>query len=176
MRSLARYFRGIWIYFVILAATFWLVAWLVPSRIIIEIEDNALIVMSIMVLALYAPIAWKGLKAERADAIDRLLLGIVLAWTANLVLRSLAIMGRSFGRQAWIVESPFFAFVLWGLIWGAALHLAAPSADNPTIHLPYMRWTLTVVVVGGLLAAFFLGVQAGLFWLQVNPLIKPLTG
>jgi len=85
-------------------------------------------------------------------------------------------MAAAFGRLSWFIESPVFGFVLWGMIWAAALHISAPNADDASRPLPYGRLVLFALVVGGLIAGFFLGVQYGAWLTPGGPLVKPMTG
>ena len=159
-----------------LVAFYWLVlTQIVPSSILLEVLDSGLIAMSAWVLVIYLPQAIREVSRGKLDDIGLLIVGIALAWMSNLCFRLLAINGRAFGRVSWFIESPAFPFLIFLMIIAGGLHAWARirSRSQP---LPFRSSLIVVMVLGALLAGFFLGVQWGFWFADADPKVLPMTG
>jgi hypothetical protein len=113
---------------------FFIVAWKVQNRVIMETLRAFLLAASVAVAIAYSKPAVQAIMARKMpDLVSQLTLGIALAWATTAVQSAFYMIWRLAGQPAWMVNTDFSAFLLYSLCLAAVLHITAPGAIDGQI-------------------------------------------
>lgn len=146
--------------FVVIAALYWAIAYLVDFDAFRFILDSIIFALSLVMVGVYLPSAAEELVKDRVGRTGRLLISMVLIWTAMAALRGLSVYGRGFHQIADIGDTRIFGFILWIVMCAAVLGVAAPAGDDPAgSPFRYRNWIIVAIALGSAIGGFFIGLQ-----------------
>lgn len=140
---------------VALTASYVLLSYLVPARLLMIPLTGAFIGASLLVMVIYAPLFWQAARRV-GSRVGLLAIGMGLLW-ASLVGRSLvSAFYRVKGQETAMLDQPLTGFfVVMGVV-GALLHVAAPGYPAEGFRTKFggrYRWFIVGAVVAGAVVA-----------------------
>lgn len=150
---------------------FWIAAYFVENRILLEVGNALVMAISVSVGVAYTPALIKVLRNPAYEEMQYLIAGIWLSWWAHAGWRAWSLLWLLSGQPAWLVNSDVVAFFLFSVFCGGAFHLISPNALWKEI--PGLRWIALGLVVGfGVIVGMVLiGRRPDLTWLAES--IRP---
>jgi hypothetical protein len=138
----------------VLTILFFLIAWAVPNKSLLEALRILQVSVSLVVVIAYLPDAIDGLRQGQPDRAHQLSMGICLGFFSILCNGAYSIIWRLAGTPDWLTNSALNGFWVYLSILAGILHVTAPGSINGSV--PRQNWIYIGLGFGSgaLVAAF----------------------
>lgn len=142
--------------------SYWVLALVFSPGVLFQITNICVAGIAVGVVIAYGP-SW--IAAVKADGVTRgqhLVLGIVLAWFSDVVMRAYAATYRLLGNPQWLLDHPIWGYIpgfgLWFGLFAGIIHMTVRDAvDN---RIPQRQYVIMGLVAAGVTVALFAMVVA----------------
>lgn len=115
-------------------------------------------VISLMIVVLYAPTAYDGLRRNRMNGSDQVLYGIVIVFFGLFMTYSWVSIRRNL-NISWMYESPVLTYFVWLTSIGGMLYILAPGSIRTHVPKRNIISLVIAVTLSILLTVFFILLQ-----------------
>ena len=118
----------IWLTVLLIFALFGVVNVFTPNADLIIASHVMRLSASAVVVYVYWPEAWAGVRAAEPERSDYLIVGIVFSFLSNMLQSLFSLIGRMGGLPKWWLDSQLVGPTLLLSVLAAVLHVSAPDA------------------------------------------------
>lgn len=114
--------------------------------------------ISLIIVILYTPTAYDGLRRNRMNGSDQVLYGIVIVFFGLFMTYSWVSIRRNLDI-AWMYESPILTYFVWLTSIGGMLYILAPGSVRTYVPKRNIVSLVIAITLSALLTTFFLLLQ-----------------
>jgi hypothetical protein len=144
--------RSQFLFFALMVAFFYVILnALLDPTIFIVLLNSLFFGVSVSVIYVLWPLAWRAIKTHQFDRVSQLSVGIIVSWLSVVSVRIASAISHNIGKLGYFATSPIISLSTYMSILGGILYITAPGMADA--RLKYNRGALAASVIIGICLA-----------------------